>query len=82
MKIRIRVYGLREFVRAAQILKYSSTKDTKNPDIFILNLRAPRVLRGKKFPVFFGCGSTVMDLPEVDDPGWPGIKAKNTFEQR
>jgi hypothetical protein len=29
MKIRIRVYGLREFARAAQILKYSSTKSAK-----------------------------------------------------
>jgi hypothetical protein len=29
MKIRIRVYGLREFARAEQILKYSGMKFTK-----------------------------------------------------
>jgi hypothetical protein len=32
------------------------TKDTKYPDIFILNLRALRVLRGENLPVYSGCG--------------------------
>jgi hypothetical protein len=36
------------------------TKNTKDPDIFILNLRALRVLRGENLPFYFGCGSAAL----------------------
>jgi hypothetical protein len=41
------------------------TKDTKNPDIFILNLRALRVLRGENLPFYFGCGTAALGILRV-----------------
>ena len=44
------------------------TKDTKNPDIFILNLRALRVLRGENLPFYFGCGSAALGPLRLNPP--------------
>jgi hypothetical protein len=62
LRLRGRMIRLRDVshvgksARPAQILRHSNTKDTKYPDIFILNLRALRVLRGENLPFYFGCG--------------------------
>jgi hypothetical protein len=40
----------------AQTAQTSNVNSTTKRNIFILHLRALRVLRGENYPVFFGCG--------------------------